>query len=242
MMRHASGSNDHPHCETFLQLYRLLSTYSLVKPPKGASVEGAEILSTLLEMKDVEQDPQSIKARWKDVLDNIIDQGSTEVLPKAFEVFQEHQYDLATSSDFIISYVSGYIIRRCTKFSSCQNCFQELSTSESEDESNAFILMQNRGNLIFPSKAVVILITALEEAVMKKIREQTLHSQFLLDLMEDINSGPSIPLVGCEDHKNEMTERILQFYLTTRLHFICKQANKNSTCNKTKELRKISKI
>lgn len=37
-MRHACGANDHTDPLTFLQLYRLLSTYSLGKPPKGLSV------------------------------------------------------------------------------------------------------------------------------------------------------------------------------------------------------------
>lgn len=107
MMRHACGSNDHPLSETFLQLYRLLSTYSLVKPPKGASVEGAKILSTLINMKDIPQDPKSIKTKWSNNLDNIIDRGSTGILPEALDMFQEH--DLVTSFDFI-SYVSSYLI------------------------------------------------------------------------------------------------------------------------------------
>ena len=42
-MRHAIGSIDHPDPETFLQFYRLLSTYSLVKPPKRSSAAGLEI-------------------------------------------------------------------------------------------------------------------------------------------------------------------------------------------------------
>ena len=48
MIRHAYGSNNHPDPQTFLQLYRLLSTYSLIKPPKGSSIAGSEMLSALL--------------------------------------------------------------------------------------------------------------------------------------------------------------------------------------------------
>ncbi|XP_077255585.1 uncharacterized protein LOC143893743 [Temnothorax americanus] len=32
-IRQAAGSNDHPSCSTFLQLYKLLSVYSVIKPP-----------------------------------------------------------------------------------------------------------------------------------------------------------------------------------------------------------------
>lgn len=34
MIRQATGPNDHPTGPTFLPLYRILSLYSLIKPPK----------------------------------------------------------------------------------------------------------------------------------------------------------------------------------------------------------------
>jgi len=34
IIRQVAGPNDHPSTPTFLQLYRMLSVYSLVKPPK----------------------------------------------------------------------------------------------------------------------------------------------------------------------------------------------------------------
>ena len=34
-------------------MYRLVSTYSLVKPPKGSNISGGEILDVLLSIKDI---------------------------------------------------------------------------------------------------------------------------------------------------------------------------------------------
>jgi len=36
-VRQTAGPNDHPATPTFLQLYRLLSVYSLVKAPKSGN-------------------------------------------------------------------------------------------------------------------------------------------------------------------------------------------------------------
>ena len=107
-MRHACGSNDHPDPQTFLQLYRLLSTYSLIKPPKGSCIAGSEMLSALLSVNDVTSDFETKSANLKNVMDEIIDKGVVEdVLPEVIKQFDEdHNYEI-TSSDFIIGYVAG---------------------------------------------------------------------------------------------------------------------------------------
>ncbi|XP_029668203.1 uncharacterized protein LOC115238478 [Formica exsecta] len=54
MYRDASGSSGHSDPLLFIQIYRLMSFYSLVKPPKGSNVEGSEMFDTLLDSKDVD--------------------------------------------------------------------------------------------------------------------------------------------------------------------------------------------
>lgn len=41
-IRQAAGCNDHPGCATFLQLYKLLSVYSIIKPPMYGNCTVAE--------------------------------------------------------------------------------------------------------------------------------------------------------------------------------------------------------
>ena len=58
-MRQSAGSNDHPDVATFLQVYKLLSIYSTIKPPKYGNCTVAKekkekkILITLNELKDI---------------------------------------------------------------------------------------------------------------------------------------------------------------------------------------------
>jgi len=37
IIRQTAGPSDHPSTPTFLQLYRMLSVYSIIKPPKSGN-------------------------------------------------------------------------------------------------------------------------------------------------------------------------------------------------------------
>jgi len=53
MIRSVCGSNDHPDAILFIQMFRLLTIYSLVKPPRGSNISGGEMLKTLLNIEDI---------------------------------------------------------------------------------------------------------------------------------------------------------------------------------------------
>lgn len=53
MMRNCCGSNYHPDSQLFIQMYRLISTYSLVKSPKGCNVSSTEIMNVFLNIKGI---------------------------------------------------------------------------------------------------------------------------------------------------------------------------------------------
>jgi len=93
MIRGACGSDEHPDPILFIQVYRLLSFYSLVKPPEGSNVEGVEIFEMLLNrhgMTDAEAEEN--KNEWEEVLDTIIARG-----PNSAEIHRagdEHDYNV----------------------------------------------------------------------------------------------------------------------------------------------------
>lgn len=73
-MRDCCGCNGHPDSILFIQMYRLVSTYSLVKPPKGNNATGGEVIDVLINLKDV----TNIDERWEywtEQIDTIIDKG-----------------------------------------------------------------------------------------------------------------------------------------------------------------------
>lgn len=78
MIRGACVSNDHPDSLLFVQVYRLLSFYSLVKPPKGSNVQGAEIFETLLQSKDVACESDDNKSILASTLQKMIEKEDNE--------------------------------------------------------------------------------------------------------------------------------------------------------------------
>ncbi|CAI6377468.1 unnamed protein product [Macrosiphum euphorbiae] len=76
-MRGACGSNSHPDLLLLVQVYRLLSVYSLVKPISGSNVTGSELLSTIISLKDlVGEEHKERKEHFENIIDNIINNAS----------------------------------------------------------------------------------------------------------------------------------------------------------------------
>lgn len=74
MMRSVCRSNDHPDSILYIQMFRLVSIYSLVKPPKGSNVSGGEMLETFMTLEDVTQNvAKQRKISWEDSMDQILD-------------------------------------------------------------------------------------------------------------------------------------------------------------------------
>ena len=116
MMRHCCGSNDHPDSALFIQMYKLISTYSLVKPPKGCNVSGGDIIKVLIDIKDI-QEVDERQEQWNAQIDTILDKGlNTDVLFEATEIMEEHDYFECSTSDYVLAYVSGFVARKGSRF------------------------------------------------------------------------------------------------------------------------------
>jgi len=74
MARGACGGNDASNPQTFLQIFRLLCSYSLVKPPKGSSVEGKDLLRTLMGTAESITSFKENKKDWITKIDQILDE------------------------------------------------------------------------------------------------------------------------------------------------------------------------
>lgn len=53
MTRQATGPNDHPTTPTFLQVYKMLSLYSILKPPKTGNCKILEKNTPKITMDDI---------------------------------------------------------------------------------------------------------------------------------------------------------------------------------------------
>ncbi|XP_050064406.1 uncharacterized protein LOC126553303 [Aphis gossypii] len=104
-IRQVAGSNDHPTTPTFLQLYRMLSVYSIIKPPKSGNcciLEENIPVITITDLKTILNDKNDVNERevkinnLKQKIDYIVEEGQWN-----FEdVFSEHNYSDVSSTAF----------------------------------------------------------------------------------------------------------------------------------------------
>lgn len=254
MMRDACGSNDHPDSQLFIQMYRLISTFSLVQPPKGSNVNSSDIFNTLLQINDI-ADKNEKKEQWEAQIDTILDSGCrSDVLIEASDFLKEHDYVESETSSYACAYIAGYVARKATKrfvkFVEnkkpfiCMECKSILVLPKNDDtpETHKLIEIRSNGFLLHPSVKLQKLIELLEIAVMTVVGDSNVESDLLFKVTEVVEQLSPL-LIGCDNHSKQLTRRIITFYITTRMYFISKQWNKNNNQrSKTKEERKLSKL
>lgn len=245
MMRESCGANDYPD--------RLISTYSLVQPPRGSNISNSEIFDVLLKIKDID-DAEERNEQWHAQLNTILDRGCTEMFVEASSLQKEHDYCSSEISTYAITYVSGYVARkaanRFAKFVSdkkqftCQNCVStlELSSNELIPESHKLIEVKSKGYLKHQSKKLTSIITAVENALLSVLKSKKIDSEIIFDITNELEKS-SLHKLGCSEHDLQLTHRNITFYLTTRMYFVAKQSTKNNIQkNQVKEKRKAAKL
>lgn len=94
-----------------------------------------------------------------------------------------------------------------------------------------------------PSFELLKLIQILEKIIVEVVGNEDINANTIFQVTEALERISPLPFVGCKNHKTLLTRRIIIFFITTRMQFICKQANKNHNIEQemTKEKRKAAK-
>lgn len=243
-MRNACGSNEHPDPRVFIQVFRLLGTYSLVKPPKNSNVAGGEILHTLMKTKDISEADER-KAEFSLQLDVVLDRGTDiHIFAEDISMKQDHSYNLMQSSSFIITYVAGYVAKRSLRFTKCTFCRGTLTTDSALETDCTLIDLKSRGGLLKPSLGLTQIITMIEEAVLKVMCVEKINIHTFSHIITELESSQYVPIIGCLEHQKQFSNAIMTFYLITRMHFLSNRVNTAyaASLKKTKKLKKMSKL
>ncbi|XP_024876926.1 uncharacterized protein LOC112457861 [Temnothorax curvispinosus] len=116
----SAGCNDHPNCPTSLQLYKLLSVYSVIKPPKfsNCTVSDDRLPSNLIKISDLkavfgEKGEAKSSMYFREIqkkLDTVLEYENWEAddLIEDYDLITAHDYDLSLILDYIIYYVTGF--------------------------------------------------------------------------------------------------------------------------------------
>lgn len=165
---------------------------------------------------------------------------------KIANVIHDHSYipdnrNISEFSSYIISYISGFVVKCLQKSLRCEDCINVLISYDEMVKSCTLIRVKSRGNLKTPSSSIIkicneaekIIRLALAESggrVMKKkfteiylttcvVRKFDESDNLFLDLTKYCNDQHLL-----EDHIAHLTKLIAPKYINIRLHYICKQS------------------
>lgn len=239
MIRGCCGSTDKPEPLLFIQVYRLLSFYSLVKPPKGSNVDGLQLFETLLSAKDVAINEN--KDEFKNFLDTIIERGDDN--KENYNVRHEHDYNVDNVNGNVVAYFSGFVAKKVQKWTSCQACIASVTKCNTNLPREQMINSLNRGYLKYPSDKLFNLLQSLERAILQTVGQEQLNFYTFQHIMQNI-LAENITFVGCPDHEKNLTKTIINYYAIARTKIICKTHNAiySEARKEEQKYRKMSKL
>lgn len=108
------------------------------------------------------------------------------------------------------------------KKTKCNECCRLLLRADNSSLFPAELCLThyiNRGGLLYPSEPLTDLVKAMEEAFTYCFSFNKLKTDSIVDLISCL-SVKRLNMVGCEQHKVEVTNRIIRFFTLTRCIFL----------------------
>jgi hypothetical protein len=183
MIRQAAGPNYHPTDPTFLHIYRILSIYSVLRPPKSGNctiLDSKAAKIALSELKEIFHSESTIRqqklSNLKLKVDLLIDEGSWE----ADEIFENHNYNEASVLNCIIYYATGYVTKKNIKNTSCILCLNALKNNQKyvDIPDAELVNLKSKGGLTHPNIHLFHFLTKIEESFATHCQ----HKMYLISL------------------------------------------------------------
>jgi hypothetical protein len=247
LIRHAAGSEDHPTASMFVQLYRLLSVYSLLRLPKRRfnSLAVPAVTQPIMLVPPVRHATkrQAAVARATECIDSFaafLSDNEQSVDAVDVPVLEDLT---ATPKDNIVFYVAGYVLRHCKKVISCSECLSGLSGEHGNLPQAALLNIKLRGALQCPSKVLFLSLREAEDYISCHLANGADPEAFT-ELLEQVLPA-FLPLRShlCSLHCSSVCAEIAVYYIVTRLHWQVKQLNRTAkSAVDTKKHRKKAKL
>ncbi|KAK3914493.1 Transposable element P transposase [Frankliniella fusca] len=217
-IRQGCGAHGHPDPAQFIQVLRLMSFKSLVKPARGSYVTGGDMLQSLLMLPD----HKSIEEKEQD---KALDTGEEIHCP-----FSDHAYYQSLTIDkSALKMFGGYVARKARKTSlakECEECFQSLIALPEQplEEDDDSIHSRSRGYLLTPSSKLTTILEKLALSVLEVFQSSHLHKDMIFEVAGQVKQKAHEEM-GCWFHSRQLTKDIMSFYITARLIFACEVYN-----------------
>lgn len=240
-IRQMAAPNPNPDPKLFAMLYRLLSVYSLVSPPKGSNVTGVSNVEALVGADDqVAKDLQQKHEDSNEVLDQILELGvPLDQLPFQHEI--EHPYRSVSTDKYITHFMAGFTAFKKTEADwRLPRCLKSLAKPREEScEGDAFTFINEcYGGFTLASDSLVALVKAIEEAAAEALAYKGVQEDMLFITLKYLKIDASC-YIGRLNHTEKLTKEILRYYLMVRMIFTADVKNKE--CLREKERKKAAR-
>lgn len=245
MVRSFGGDEDHPTITHFGQIFRLLCLYTPLKmATKGnCSGEADSVLVAVNEsLSEKKLDALSRKEAREDKLGKCISQ--TEFLEPAAEDKLQHSYSRSTAKENALHYLAGYVAKKARKSTNCADCLVTLVSTDhvppaaNLTETRSFV----PGALQHPSDALTSMLNDIERVIEKRTAKKEVFGDLFWVVVDELSQN-ALVRVGCSAHFEELSARILKFYLVTRMHFYTKFLHQHENASiQVKAARKRAKL
>lgn len=173
VMRHSCGGNDHPDPKMFALVYRLASTFSLIRPPKGCNVPGHNLLKNFMQPVQVLINSNKERELWLQHIDHILEGNEPQ---EGFLIDEDHNYNEAVTSDLVQSYIAGYITRKIKKNIKCLDCLATIHMNQVKGHqiprNDLINKISLNGGLTYPSDELFQLTKQLEKVCFKSCEQR----------------------------------------------------------------------
>ncbi|KAL3248128.1 hypothetical protein MRX96_056667 [Rhipicephalus microplus] len=196
----------------------------------------ARLISLTASLNDMRAQCASIRAEPKRI-DEMLSEGrldEAEVsLEKAKGSSQHFSFVVEKSDERLIYYVAGYVARKCVLQLKCTLCRDNLLVESvkaaAESLPSSYTEHCDWGGLLYPSGELHNFITCLENIFTECFSLSELHANSVCDVLSQVKAN-FLPRnsVGCVEHGKEVSEKIVSFYILTRLHFLVKGINSSN--------------
>lgn len=221
IIRQCNGCNDHPTPVEFLTIVECLSFYNLAHPPSRGGNTERFIIDALVKTCPSNNDKDAIIK----LIDSFIENGNIENLSETVSAMNKSNEP--HSDDRIIHYIAGYVVRKFKQQIKCKECETQLKGNRDSVINTYSSLTEvfDEGGLIYSSTHLFSFIQNLEYKFTTCFTINLLHRESISDLFQTL-SNSTLNFIGCDNHKIELTKKLLKFYIITRLHFYVKGVNK----------------
>lgn len=214
---------------TFQQLYRLISTYKLLKPPKfgNCSVNNDELMESSISFDDYKSifggdTGSTVLQKLKNCLDSIVEYDDWEG-----EDLIANNYKSLELVEIVIYYASGYLCRRLLKTTKCETCLSSFLTNL--DTFNLavaeLVSMKTKVFLLNCNIYLYDIFLNAEKFFVKNVIYSDCYEKTLTDII--INVNLKFP---CNEHKSNVLASYLHYYIRMRMRQY--EREQNRSCKK----------